>query len=179
MGKVVSSNKNSNSNPFPRWVGQVAINQTENQTSKDGVGIRVRVRILYSSLPDGLGTHSQDAKIRDEDLPLAMIQMPTICGYGNRMDTGIVGGETVSGYFMNGDIRIPVIDGVLVRTVSQNQLTAQEAKRLGSSYGKRINPFSQNKNLSSSTNRLSGPPTTEIARPSERESGLRSFFKRG
>lgn len=159
-----------------RWVGQVAVNQTENQTSVDGVGIRVRVRILYTSLPDGEGTHSQDSKIKDQDLPLAMIQMPPTVGYGNRMDCGIIGGETVTGYFMNGDIRVPVIDGVLVRTMSENQLTAQEAQRLGSSFGKRINPFSQNKNISSSTNRLGGEPSSGITRPSKRESGLRSFF---
>jgi hypothetical protein len=170
MGKIMSDFSN------PRWIGQVAVNQTENQTSKDGVGIRVRVRILYSSLPDAEGTHSQDSKIRDRDLPLAMIQMPPTVGYGNRVDTGIVGGETVTGYFLNGDIRVPVIDGVLVRTVSENQLTAQEAERLGSSFGKRINPYSQNKNFSSSTNRLGGEPSSGITRPSKRESGLRSFF---
>lgn len=175
MGKLISSDSGTT---FPRWIGQVAVNQTENQTSKDGVGIRVRVRILYSSLPDALGTHSQDSSIKDSDLPLAMIQMPTTSGYGNRLDTGLIGGETVTGYFVDGDIRVPVIDGVLVRTESLNQLTAQEAKRLGSSFGKRINPFSQDKKFSSPTNRLGGPPSDGITRPSKRESGLKSFFTR-
>lgn len=175
MGKILGGSKTKD--PFARWIGQVAPNQTENQTSSEGVGIRVRVRILYSSLPDGLGTHSADAKIRNEDLPLAMIQMPTTAGYGNRIDTGIIGGETVTGYFLNGNIREPIIDGVLVRTTSSNQITAQEAESAGTTFGQRLNPFSQKTNISSPTNRLGGPPPDKSASPSAKEIGLRSFFK--
>lgn len=174
MGKLASTN---NKMMFARWFGQVAPNQTENQTSKDGVGIRVRVRILYSSLPNGEGVHSVNAKTRNEDLPLAIVQMPTTFGYGNRLDTGLIGGESVCGYFLNGNIREPVIDGVLPRTMSSNQITASEAKTAGTTYGKRINPYSQNVKTSSPTNRAGGSPPNSPAKPSAKETGLKSFLK--
>ncbi len=157
-----------------RWVGQVVVNQTENQTSKDGVGIRVRTRILFCSLPNGEGTHSPDLP-KDSDLPLVTVQMPPTAGYGNRLDTGLVGGETVTGYFMNGDLQVPVIDGVLVRTDSSNQITAQEAEAAGTSRGLRVNPFSQNKELTSPTNRTGGVPPSTPAKPSSADTGLKSL----
>ena len=157
-----------------RWVGQVVVNQTENQTSNSGVGIRVRTRILFCSLPNGEGTHSRDLP-KDNDLPLVTVQMPPTVGYGNRMDTGLIGGETVTGYFMNGDLQIPVIDGVLVRTDSSNQITAEEAEAAGTSRGLRVNPFSQNKKISSPTNRTGGAPPNTPLKPSSLETGLSSL----
>lgn len=152
------------------WVGQVAPNQTDNDTDINGHGIRVRVRILYSSLPDGRGTHSIGSEIANKDLPLAIVKLPTTHGNGNRLSSGIIGGETVMGFFLDSKGQIPVIDGVLARTINENEVTAQEATI--TTNGKRLDPYSQKRSNVPSFKRIGGPPPEKPATPTRKEVGL-------
>lgn len=98
------------------WIGKVPSNF---KTISDGNnwGERVPVRIL--------GYHTEDTSILpDTDLPIAYVKKPTTVGAGNLQNSGIVGGEIVTGYFMDADeAQQPVIDGVLDRWNNDNQLT--------------------------------------------------------
>lgn len=152
------------------WVGQVAPNQTDNDTDINGHGIRVRVRILYSSLPDGKGTHSIGGEIANKDLPLAIVKLPTTHGNGNRLSSGIIGGETVMGFFLDSKGQIPVIDGVLARTINENEVTAQEATI--TTNGKRLDPYSQKRSNVPPSKRIGGIPPEKPATPTREEVGL-------
>ena len=161
MANTIKSNTSQNS--FGIWWGQVAPNQTENETSPEGHGFRVRVRILFSSLPDGKGTHSIGPEIRNEDLPLIPVKMPTTHGNGNKQSCGLIGGEMVTGYFLDSEGNLPIIDGVFARTFNENQITAQEAQVAGTTYGKRLDPYSQTRSKVPPSKRKSGVPSSSPA----------------
>ena len=95
------------------WIGKVPSNF---KTISDGNnwGERVPVRIL--------GYHTEDTSILpDTDLPIAYVKKPTTVGAGNLQNSGIVGGEIVTGYSMDADEdQHPVIDGVLNRWNNDN-----------------------------------------------------------
>jgi hypothetical protein len=152
------------------WIGQVAPNQTENDTEISGHGIRVRVRIFYSTLPDGEGTHSLGTEIANADLPLAIVKLPTTHGNGNRLSSGIIGGETVMGFFLDSKGQIPVIDGVLARSINENQITAQEAKI--TTYGKRLDSYSQNRSNVPPSRVIGAIPPEKPASPTREELGV-------
>lgn len=104
------------------WIGKVPITLKEISQGQNW-GERVPVRIL--------GYHTEDlAVLPDADLPVAMIKKPTTTGAGNNASSGIVGGEIVTGYFLDSDDgQQPIIDGVL-STVdpAQPEVSAQDLK---------------------------------------------------
>ena len=146
------------------FIGQVAPNQTENETAENGHGFRVRVRIL--------GVHSLDAEIRNEDLPLAIVKMPTTHGTLNRLSCGLAGGEIVTGYFLDNKRQVPIIDGVLARSVTKDEITAQQAMMQGTTYGKRLKIDSQDRTPSASHTRLSGTSPNGPATPTRKDLGM-------
>lgn len=132
---------------FKWWLGQVA-DPTSSGWSKtatleekeDCQYYRVKVRIL--------GYHPPPPDLNDEDLPWAHVLVPT--GQGSGMNGigdlhNIQGGETVLGFFMDGDdCQQPVIFGSFYRQ------TFQKAKSLseGESYAfKAYNPKKEGTNL--------------------------------
>ena len=132
---------------FKWWLGQVA-DPTSSGWSKtatleekeDCQYYRVKVRIL--------GYHPPPPDLNDEDLPWAHVLVPT--GQGSGMNGvgdlhNIQGGETVLGFFMDGDdCQQPVIFGSFYRQ------TFQKAKSLaeGESYSfKPYNPKKEGTNL--------------------------------
>jgi len=153
------------------WMGQVAPNQTDNDTDINGHGIRVKVRILYSSLPDGEGTHSIGNEIVNKDLPWAIVKLPTTHGNGNRLSSGIIGGETVVGFFMDANGQIPIIDGVLARTINESEIMAADA--VETTYGKRLDPYSQKRSKVPPFNRIGGIPPEKPATPTSEELGIK------
>ena len=159
-------------NGYGVWIGQVAPNQTDNDTEISGHGIRVRVRIFYSTLPDGEGTHSLGPEIKNQDLPLAIVKLPTTHGNGNRLSSGIIGGETVMGFFLDSKGQIPVIDGVLARSINENQITAQEAEKAGTTYGKRLDPYSQKRSNVPPSRVVGAMPPEKPATPTREEFGI-------
>ena len=163
MANTIKQPKNGNGGVFGVWWGQVAPNQTENEIATEGHGFRVRVRILGSTLPDGKGTHPLGAEIRNEDLPLIQVKMPTTHGNGSRLSCGLIGGEMVTGYFLDSEGNLPIIDGVLARTVNDNQITAQEAQAAGTTYGLRLDPYSQKGSKVPPSKRQSGTPPSPSA----------------
>lgn len=168
MANTIKPPKNGNGGTFGVWWGQVAPNQTENETATEGHGFRVRVRILFSSLPDGKGTHSVGPEIRNEDLPLVPVKMPTTHGNGNRLSCGLIGGEMVTGYFLDSEGNLPIIDGVFARSYNENQITAQEATAAGTTYGRRLDPYSQDRAKVPPSKRQSGTPPS----PSTAQEGV-------
>ena len=85
--------------PQGYWEGQVIPNAEDNETSTEGHGFRVKVRIFFSTLPNGKGCDSVDATIKNKDLRTATIVMPPTHGTKNRLSHGIRGGENVCGYY--------------------------------------------------------------------------------
>lgn len=146
------------------FIGQVAPNQMENEIASNGHGFRVRVRIL--------GVHSLDAEIRNEDLPLAIVKMPTTHGSLNRLSCGLIGGEIVTGYFLDSKRQVPVIDGVLARSITKDEITAQQALSAGTTYGKRLKVDSQTGMRSGPHQTLSGAPPNSPATPTRKEMGV-------
>lgn len=123
-----------------RWfVGQVPPVQNQYQKEskwKDAWGDRVRVRIP--------GMHPQDAKVKDDNLPWAIVAKPTSHGNYSGGSTGIAGGEWVVGFFLDEAHQIPVITHVLGKNIvgdSQNNITVEKAKSLGSTYFKDVPRF--------------------------------------
>lgn len=163
MANTIKPPMNGNGSGFGVWWGQVAPNQTENETATEGHGFRVRVRILFSSLPDGKGTHSVGPEIRNEDLPLIPVKMPTTHGNGNRQSCGLIGGEMVTGYFLDSEGNLPIIDGVFARSYNENQISAQEAESAGTTYGRRLDPYSQKRSKVPPSRRQSGTPPESSA----------------
>lgn len=148
------------------FIGQVAPNQMENETASNGHGFRVRVRIL--------GVHSLDAEIRNEDLPLAIVKMPTTHGSLNRLSCGLIGGEIVTGYFLDSKRQIPVIDGVLGRSITKDEITAQQALSAGTTYGKRLKVDSQTGMTSRPHQTVSGASPNSPATPTRGDIGVRN-----
>jgi hypothetical protein len=117
----------------PNWfIGQVPLGQTINMQDPNGWGDRVKIRIL--------GLHpSEGNKIKDEDLPWAIILRSTSHGALNRMSIGITGGEWVVGIFMNNSHvkPIPLILGVFGRSDPKYEITQSQAEQKKSSEFKR------------------------------------------
>lgn len=105
-----------------KWfVGQIPPNW--NQYTKDGDwdtawGNRVKVRIP--------GLHSKNGtELPDSDLPWAIVSESTTYGNLNSGSVGLIGGEWVTGYFLDSDSsnpQIPVINSVLPVNVGNYEL---------------------------------------------------------
>jgi hypothetical protein len=120
----------------PNWfIGQVPLGQTINREDPNQWGDRVKIRIV--------GNHAAEGnKIKDEDLPWAIILRSTSHGALNRMSTGITGGEWVIGIFINKSYvkPIPLILGVLGRSDPTYNMTFSEAeKKKSSEFKKTLN----------------------------------------
>jgi hypothetical protein len=148
------------------FIGQVAPNQMENEVADNGHGFRVRVRIL--------GVHSLDAEIRNEDLPLAIVKMPTTHGSLNRLSCGLIGGEIVTGYFLDSKRQIPVIDGVLGRSITKDEITAQQALSAGTTYGQRLKIDSQTGMTAGPHQTVGGASPNSPATPTREEMGAKT-----
>lgn len=155
--------------PQGYWEGQVIPNAEDNETSTEGHGFRVKVRIFFSTLPNGKGCDSVDATIKNEDLRTATIVMPTTHGTKNRLSHGIRGGENVCGYFMDPEGQIPRITGVLART-NTGTLLASNAK--DTTNGQIVATYTQDRANSTPTARTGG------AAPSTKESAAGSGIPR-
>ena len=116
------------------WIGHVPPFQTKNKTDANRWGDRVEVRIM--------GYHpAEGTKLSDNKLPWAVILRPTSHGSLNRTSTGIVGGETVFGFFLDEKGTEPAIIGVLARTGADVDIPTDQASREQSTGFKRIDPF--------------------------------------
>ena len=99
---------------FRWWIGQVPPLSTQGgQPNGAGWGNRFKVRIM--------GYHPYNTvELKDEDLPWAQCLLPTTTGTGagnNATNVKISGGDTVFGFFLDGDnAQIPVIMGCFGRT---------------------------------------------------------------
>lgn len=98
---------------FRWWVGQIPQDSVQGDQIKGaGWGNRSKVRIL--------GYHPFDETLKDEDLPWALVTLPTTAGSGARgrgENVKLSQGDIVTGYFADGDnAQIPVINGILGRT---------------------------------------------------------------
>lgn len=118
-----------------RWfIGQVPIKKNQYQGNvkwADAWGDRVKVRIP--------GVHPQDASLKDDDLPWAIVAKPTSQGNFNGGSTGIMGGEWVIGFFMDESSQIPIITHVLgVNLVGQSS-NAKRLEQLGSTLFQPVN----------------------------------------
>jgi hypothetical protein len=117
-----------------RWfIAQVPPGQTP---TSEGWGERVRVRIMGSDTGDG-------AILPDNELFYALISKSVESGYDNRQSSGIVGGETVIGFCLDGEEgQQPVITGVIDRCVDYSGATIPEALKNKSTNFKSIPPAS-------------------------------------
>ena len=116
------------------WIGQVPPFQTTNKTDANRWGDRVQVRIM--------GYHpAEGTKLPDSKLPWAVILRSTSHGSLNKVSTGIVGGETVFGFFLDEKYTEPAILGVFARTGADVDITIDEASQAQSTGFKRIEPF--------------------------------------
>lgn len=111
---------------FIWWIGQVAPPEywkTEETSLKDGWAFRCKVRIV--------GYHTFDGDVLpDPDLPFAHVMIDPAFGsaQGSLGRTlNIVGGETVFGFFLDGeDAQQPVIIGLLYRSEATKNLIDRE-----------------------------------------------------
>jgi len=147
--------------PQGYWEGQVAPNQTENDTDVKGHGFRVKVRIYFSSLPGGKGTDSIDSTIKNKDLRFASILLPATHGSANRLSSGLRGGEYVCGYFLDSEGQKPRITGVLPRSENSGEILSSVAESQGTTGGKRLDTYSQKRANNPPTSRTGGVPPTE------------------
>jgi len=116
------------------WIGQVPPFQTTNKTDANRWGDRVEVRIM--------GYHpAEGTKLSDDKLPWAVILRPTSHGSLNKVSTGLSGGETVFGFFLDEKCTEPAIIGVLSRTGADVDISIDEASKAQSTGFKRIDPF--------------------------------------
>lgn len=99
------------------WIGKIPVSSPPTSSVW---GERVPVRIL--------GYHTSDTSVLpDEDLPRALIKKPTTAGADNGQSSGIVGGEIVTGYFLDSDdAQQPIIDGILDRWDNTIEFSTQE-----------------------------------------------------
>jgi hypothetical protein len=99
---------------FLWWIGQVApVDAQGGQANGAGWGNRAKVRIM--------GYHPySEVELPNEDLPWAQCLLPTTSGTGagnNASNIKVHGGDTVFGFFLDGDnAQIPVIVGCFGRT---------------------------------------------------------------
>ena len=104
---------------FVWWIGKVAdAKHWKNKATdlEEGWAYRCKVRII--------GSHPFDeAELSDEDLPWAHVMVDANSGSGQSCfgdSSRMVGGETVFGFFMDGDdAQQPVIMGALARSVNK------------------------------------------------------------
>jgi hypothetical protein len=157
--KDISSSQKGLQGDNKFWWGQVAPNQIENEIAENGFGFRVRVRIQ--------GIHPLNAEVRNEDLPLAIVEMPTTHGNGNRLTSGLVGGEFVRGYFLDDKKQVPVISSVLARTTSEKDIQASRAMSQGTTFGRPVAPNSQTRFNSKPHQTISGSSPNGPAIPKQ------------
>lgn len=99
---------------FRWWIGQIPPASAQGgQANGAGWGNRMKVRIM--------GYHPYNTvELPDEDLPWAQVMIPTTSGSGAAnvaTDVKLQGGDTVFGFFLDGDnAQIPVIMGCFGRT---------------------------------------------------------------
>lgn len=99
---------------FRWWIGQIPPASAQGgQANGAGWGNRIKVRIM--------GYHPYNTvELPDEDLPWAQVMIPTTSGSGAAnvaTDVKLQGGDTVFGFFLDGDnAQIPVIMGCFGRT---------------------------------------------------------------
>jgi len=143
--------------PQGYWEGQVIPDAEDNETDTSGHGFRVKVRIFFSTLPNGKGVDSVDATITNKDLRYATIIMPTTHGTKTRQSHGIRGGENVCGYFMDSEGLVPRITGVLART-NTGTLLASLGKQ--TTNGQIVDTYSQKRANNPCTARTGSPAPT-------------------
>ena len=102
---------------FRWWMGQIPP-EPHNEQGNGGWGNRFKVRIL--------GYHPLDDKtLKNEDLPWALVMLPTTAGTGGAgkaASVRISAGDIVFGFFMDGDdAQQPVIMGALGGTADWNR----------------------------------------------------------
>lgn len=136
-----------------RWfIGQVPPKKNQYQCDvkwKDAWGDRVKVRIP--------GIHPQDNRIKDDDLPWAIVAKPTSQGNFNGGTSGIMGGEWVIGFFLDESNQIPIITHVLGVNLVGNGADAQKLSSLGSTFFQHISRFSGT-GLSAGVSETTGGP---------------------
>jgi len=117
-----------------RWfIAQVPPGQVP---TSEGWGERVRIRTMGRDTGDG-------TILPDEDLCYAKIAKSCESGFDNRQSSGIVGGETVIGFFLDGDeAQQPIITGVIDRYVDYSGTTISDAIAARSTSFKSIPPAS-------------------------------------
>ena len=129
---------------FVWWIGKVAPAKYWKQAASDleaGWAYRCKVRII--------GYHPFDeSMLEDKDLPWAHVMVDATSGSGQACfgeSTRMVGGETVFGFFMDGEEgQQPVVFGALARTVSEDGPSNAPTNVLnlrGSSKGVEANAF--------------------------------------
>lgn len=138
-------------NPPKWWVGQVPSGQTDNKLDPKKWGDRVKVRIM--------GYHPAGPLLPDSDLPWALVLKPTSQGNGNKGSTGVVGGEWVMGFFLDDDCQLPIITGVLGRSNSNVDISANQQQSQGTTYFQNVNIFTS-RNPASGWNYKSGDTGT-------------------
>ena len=107
-----------------RWfIAQVPPGETPDS---DTWGERVRIRVFGHDTPDG-------TVLPNQDLFYAKIAKSVAAGFDNRQSSAIVGGETVIGFFMDGEEgQEPVITGIIDRYVNYSGTTIQDSFANGS-----------------------------------------------
>lgn len=115
-----------------RWfIAQVPPGETPDSETW---GERVRCRIFGNDTPDG-------SILPNDDLFYAKIAKSCESGFDNRQSSGIVGGETVIGFFMDGDeAQEPIITGIIDRYVNYSGTTIQESLASGSTGFRSVPP---------------------------------------
>lgn len=117
-----------------RWfIGQVP---PASAPTSDVWGERVPIRVFGHNTGDG-------SILGDADLAPALIAKSPTGGFDNRQSSGIVGGETVIGFFVDGDNgQQPCITGIIDRYTDESGITVSDALQNNSTGFKSVNPVS-------------------------------------
>lgn len=155
------SNTGFTGNSYKWFMGQVPIKKNQYQANakyENAWGDRVKVRIP--------GIHPQDATLKDDDLPWAIVAKPTSQGNFNGGSTGIMGGEWVIGFFLDSDSpvpQIPIITHVLgVNLVGQSS-NAKRLEQLGSTLFQPVDGWDATDIKPGNTAIIGGPPPSKSA----------------
>lgn len=151
-------------NEYKWFLGQVPPGQNEFvKTTKwdDAHNHRVKVRIPAMhpvSGPDG-------SLLKDDDLPWAIVALPTTSGFRNFQSPGIWGGEWVIGFFLDEERQIPVITHVLGNNLREYDIVSSN----GTTEGKRVSRY--NSGLVAGPHQMSANPgnTLGSAQPTKQE----------
>ena len=105
---------------------------------KDAHGDRVKVRIpgLHP-----MASPDDATEVVDDDLPWAIVAMPTTYGNRNFQSSGICGGEWVIGFFMDDDCQIPIITHVLGNNINDENNPKIKKSTNGTTFGKPVDRF--------------------------------------